>query len=61
MHQQLQQSIADLELLSGKDEPAFQYIVTITTRPDRTLAQNPCLHLTLDRITNANMLLGVRF
>lgn len=61
MYQQLLQSIADLELLSSKDEPAFQYILTTTTRPNKTLAKDPYLRLTLDRITDENMLLGVRF
>jgi hypothetical protein len=61
MYQQLLQSIADLELLSDKEEPSFQYILTTTTRPNKNLAKDPYLRLTLDRITDENMLLGVRF
>ncbi|TWU21724.1 hypothetical protein Pla52o_39110 [Novipirellula galeiformis] len=61
MYQQLLQSIANLEQLSGRDEPAFQYILTTTTRPNKDLAKAPYLRLTLDRITDENMLLGVRF
>ncbi len=60
-YQLLLQSIADLEQLTPDTEPPFQYILTTTTRPNKNLAQAPYLRLTLDRIKDENMLLGVRF
>lgn len=61
VYQQLLQSIAELDKLSVGYEPAFQYILTTTTRPQKDLAEESYLCLTLDRIVDEHMLLGVRF
>ena len=61
LYQRFLQSIADLEQLTPNTEAAFQYILTTTTRPTGTLAEEPYLRLTLDRIKDENMLFGVRF
>jgi len=61
MYQSFLKSITDLEQLTPNANAAFQYILTISTRPTGALAAEPNLRLTLDRIKDKNVLFGVRF